>query len=96
MKKVKVTPQIAYTNGKQATIEAVNVTSVFDNLFDHVIFKYTLLDKNGVQCGEGAHEIKGEKYKEWDASAECAYLIVIQGIGLEVLPSLGGGCIFEG
>jgi hypothetical protein len=96
MKKVKVTPQIAYTNGKQATIEAVNVTSVFDNLFDHAILKYTLLDKNGVQCGEGAHEIKGEEYREWDASAECAYLIVIQGIGLEVLPSVGGGSIFEG
>jgi hypothetical protein len=96
MKKVKVTPQIAYVNAKQATIEAVNVTSVFDNLFDHAILKYTLLDKNGVHCGEGAYELKGERYAEWDASPEGAYQIVIAGLGLEVSPTVDKSSIFEG
>lgn len=84
MKSVKVTPQIAYVNGKQTTIDAINVQSVFDNLFDQVIFKYTLLDANGIQCGEGSFELNGEEnYKTWDASADGAYNIVIKGLGLE-------------
>ena len=95
MKSVKVTSQIAYVNGKQSVIEAINVQSVFDNLFDHVTFKYTLLDANGVQCGEGSFELKGEEaYKTWDASADGAYKIVIAGLGLEAVA--GKSSIFEG
>lgn len=97
MKSVKVTPQIAYANGKQSVIEAINVQSVFDNLFDHVVFKYVLLDANNIQCGEGAYELKGEeRYKTWDASPEGAYTIVIDGLGLEVSPTVGKSSIFEG
>jgi hypothetical protein len=97
MKSVKVTHQIAYANGKQVTVEAINVQSVFDNLFDHVIFKYTLLDANGVQCGEGSYELRGEEfYTTWDASPEGAYHIVIAGLGLEVLPTVDKSSIFEG
>jgi len=96
MKSVKVTHQIAYANGKQVTVEAINVQSVFDNLFDHVTFRYILLDSNGVHCGEGAYELKGERYGEWDASPENAYEIVIAGLGLEILPTLSKSCIFEG
>jgi hypothetical protein len=97
MKSVKVTPQIAYANGKQVTVEAINVQSVFDNLFDHVIFKYTLLDANCVQCGEGSYELRGEEfYTTWDASPEGAYKIVIAGLGLEVLPTADKSSIFEG
>jgi hypothetical protein len=95
MKSVKVTPQIAYANGKQVTVKAINVQSVFDNLFDHVIFKYTLLDANCVQCGEGSYELKGgEYYKTWDASAKGAYKIVIEGLGLQAVA--GKSFIFEG
>ena len=97
MKTVKVTPQIAYANGKQSVIEAINVQSVFDNLFDHVVFRYTLLDANSVQCGEGSFELKGEEaYKTWDASPEGAYQIVIAGLGLEVLSTVDKSSIFEG
>jgi hypothetical protein len=96
MKSVKVLPQIAYANGKQVTVEGISVASVFDNLFDHVTFRYTLLDKHGVHCGEGAYELKGQRYSEWDASAQNAYEIVIAGLGLEVLPKPGADCIFEG
>lgn len=95
MKSVKVTPQIAYANGKQSTIEAINVQSVFDNLFDHVVFKYGLLDSAGIQCGEGSYELKGEEYyKTWDASAEGAYKIVIEGLGLQAVA--GKSFVFEG
>ena len=94
---VKVIPQIAYANGKQVRVEAINVQSVFDNLFDAVTFRYILLDKHGAHCGEGAYELKGEEnYTKWDASAESAYKIVIAGLGLEVLPVVGKSCIFEG
>ena len=97
MKSVKVTHQIAYANGKQHTIEAINVQSVFDDLFSRVIFRYLLLTKNGVQCGEGSYELNGEEqYKTWDASPEVAYKIVIAGLGLEILPTIGKSCIFEG
>ena len=97
MKSVKVTHQIAYANGKQVTVEAINVQSVFDNLFDRVVFKYTLLDANGVQCGEGSYELNGEEqYTKWDASPQGAYEIVIAGLGLEVSPMVGKSSIFEG
>jgi hypothetical protein len=55
------------------------------------------LTKNGVQCGEGAYELNGEEqYKTWDASPEGAYKIVIAGLGLEISPTVGKSCIFEG
>jgi hypothetical protein len=97
MKSVKVAPQVAYANGKQVTIEAINVQSVQDNLFDHVVFRYILLDKHGVHSGEGAFELNGEEsYTQWDASAESAYKIVIAGLGLEISPIVGKSSIFEG
>jgi hypothetical protein len=97
MKSVKVTHQIAYANGKQVTVEAINVQSVQDNLFDHCVFRYILLDANGVHCGEGAFELKGEaQYTQWDASAQNAYEIVIAGLGLEILPTVSKSSIFEG
>jgi hypothetical protein len=94
MKSVPVIPQIAYANGKQTTVNAIHVKSVFDDLFGHVIFRYVLLDANGVQCGEGSYELTGERYSEWDASPEGAYKTVIAGLGLEVLPKLGSSSIF--
>jgi hypothetical protein len=96
MKSVKVVPQIAYANGKQHTIEAINVQSVFDDLFQRVVFRYLLLTQNGIQCGEGSYELNGERYGEWDASPENAYEIVIAGLGLEILPTLSKSSIFEG
>jgi hypothetical protein len=97
MKSVKVVPQIAYANGKQQTVEAINVQSVFDDLFQRVVFRYLLLTQNGIQCGEGSYELNGEEqYSKWDASPEGAYEIVIAGLGLEILPTIGKSSIFEG
>jgi hypothetical protein len=96
MIKVALLPSIGYCNGKQYTIEAINVQSVFDDLFQKVVFRYLLLTKNGVQCGEGSYELNGERYGEWDASPDKAYKIVIAGLGLEVSPMVGKSSIFEG
>ena len=96
MKKVKVNPQEAFANCKRMVAEAINVVSIADNLFDHVIFKYTLFDKDGVWAGESTYELKGsEQYGKWDASPEGAYNIVIEAIGLTTQPTVGKS-FFEG
>jgi hypothetical protein len=97
MRKVQIVPQVAYANGKQITATAIHVLSVYDDLFSHATFRYILLDKHGVHSGEGAFELKGEEsYTQWDASAESAYKIVIAGLGLQILPTIGKSSIFEG
>jgi hypothetical protein len=90
MKKVLVSPQGAFANGKRMVAEAINVVSISDNLFDHVIFKYTLFDKDGVWAGESTLELKGlEQYQTWDASPTGAYTIVIEALGLTAQPKVG-------
>lgn len=79
----KIKPVTAYVNGKQMTAEALSVISVSDNLFDHVIFKYTLHTADGQWAGEAVFELQGEDYKKWDASPLGAYQIVAEGIGVE-------------
>jgi len=87
MKVVTVKPAVAYANGKRMEATSINVVSVLDNLYDHVIFKYTLFDALGQWAGESTFELKGrETYTKWDASAENAYEIVIHGVGLEIQP----------
>jgi hypothetical protein len=96
MKKVAINPQAAFANGKRLVAEAINVVSISDNLFDHVIFKYTLFDKDGVWAGESTHSLSGaEEYQTWDASPEGAYNIVIEALGLTTQPSVGKS-FFEG
>lgn len=93
--KKKIKPVKAYVNGKQMTAENISVVSVSDNLFDHVIFKYTLHTATGEWAGEASFELRGrETYVTWDASAESAYRIVAAGIGVEFEPTVGG--FFEG
>lgn len=85
----QVMPHDAFCNGKKIVIENINVMSVMDNLVDHVIFRYTLFDINGVWGGEGSIELKGcECYDKWDATDKDAYEIVCNKIGLELLPNL--------
>jgi uncharacterized membrane protein len=93
--KKKIKPVKAYVNGKQMTATAFNVVSVSDNLFDHVIFKYTLLTEGGAWAGEAIFELKVSDYKKWDASAEGAYRIVAEGIGLELEPAVDGAFFEE-
>jgi hypothetical protein len=88
MKTVQIKPQIAFANGKKMSATQLNVVSISDNLFDHVVFKYTLLDEAGVWAGESTFELKGlEDYSTWDATAEGAFTIVAQNIGLVVVQS---------
>jgi hypothetical protein len=85
MKTVQIKPQIAFANGKKMSATQLNVVSISDNLFDHVVFKYTLLDEAGVWAGESTYELKGlEDYSTWDTTAEGAFTIVAQGIGLVI------------
>ena len=86
MKTVQIKPQIAFANGKKMSATQLNVVSISDNLFDHVVFKYTLLDENGVWAGESTFELKGlEDYSTWDATPNGAFEIVATGIGLELV-----------
>jgi hypothetical protein len=87
MKTVQVKPQIAFANGKKMSATQLNVVSIQDNLFDHVIFKYTLLDEAGVWAGESTYELNGiDEYSTWLATPEGAFEIVAAGIGLEIIP----------
>ena len=93
----KIKPFPAFANGQRMTATAISVVSVSDNLFDHVVFKYTLLTAQGEWAGEASHELKGlEQYRTWDASPEGAYTIVAAGVGLEFEPVIGKSAFFEG
>lgn len=85
MQVVKVKPSVCYANGKRMIATHLNVQSVFDDLFTHVIFKYTLLDDNGQWAGESTYELDGiEQYSTWFATPSGAFEIVAAGIGLEI------------
>jgi hypothetical protein len=86
MKVVTVKPAVAYANGKRMIASQLNVTSVQDNLFDHVIFKYVLLDETNQWAGESTYALVGlEQYQTWFATPEGAFEIVAAGIGLEIV-----------
>jgi hypothetical protein len=92
MKTVEIKPYTAFFHGKRATATKLNVVSVQDNLFDHVVFKYTLLDENNQWVGESTYELKGlTEYQTWFATPEGAFEIVAAGIGLELEPPAVGG-----
>lgn len=96
MKKVTITPVTCYANGKQMTATQFNVVSVSDNLFDKVVFKYTLFTEKGEWAGEAAFTLDGcDCYDKWDASPEGAYTIVAKGVGLEMIQSKSGAIFPE-
>ena len=96
MKTVQITPQLAFANGKRMEATQFNVVSISDNLFDHVIFKYTLFDENMVWAGESTTELVGvTAYKTWDATPEGAYTIVAGHIGLEIAPTVNKSAMFS-
>ena len=95
MKTVQITPQLAFANGKRMEATQFNVVSISDNLFDHVIFKYTLFDENMVWAGESTAELVGvEAYQTWDATPTGAYTIVAEAIGLEIAPTVNKSAMF--
>jgi hypothetical protein len=86
MKTVQIKPAVCYANGKRMIATQLNVVSVSDNLFDHVIFRYTLLDESGQWAGESTYELNGlEQYQTWFATPEGAFEIVAAGIGMEIV-----------
>lgn len=87
MKTVAIKPIKAFSNtGKLLMATQLNVESKFDNLFDHVIFAYVLLDAGNQRCGESTFPLIGrETYCTWDASAANAFEIVASGIGVELV-----------
>jgi hypothetical protein len=85
MKQVQINPQQAFANGQRVTATKLSVISVLDNLFDHVIFKYTLHDEADQFAGESTYELRGDDYTKWDTSPEGAYAIVAEGIGVEIV-----------
>ena len=86
MKTAQIKPHVAFANGKRMVATQFNVVSIQDNLFDHVIFRYTLLDAGGAWAGESTYELNGiDQYSTWFATPEGAYVIVAAGIGLELV-----------
>jgi hypothetical protein len=86
MKTVAIQPHAAFANGKRMTATQFNVVSIADNLFDHVVFKYTLMDASGAWAGESTYELNGlAAYQTWFATPEGAYEIVAAAIGLELV-----------
>jgi len=80
-----ITPVQCFNNGIKLEASKIIVESVRDNLYDHVIFKYTLFTENGQQAGESTVSLSGEYYSEWDASAAGAYMLVCDYVGLELI-----------
>lgn len=78
---VQIAPQAAFANGKRMVATQLNVVSISDNLFDNVIFKYTLMDADGAWAGESTFEI----WKITDATSPDDYatgtLMATVGIG---------------
>jgi len=90
MKKVKIIPTVAFANGKRFEAHFMSMTSAYDNLFNHVVFRYKLYCINGVEAGESTFELKGEDYAAWDTTPEHAYTLCLAAISLECQPRIGG------
>ena len=91
MLKVQIKPAVAFANGKRMIATYFNVKSLNDDLHSNVTFLYTLLDENGVWCGESTYVVEGrDNYLTWDATASGAYQIVADAIGLEIIPTASG------
>ncbi len=88
MKTVQIVPLKAFTNtGKLTLATQLNIESKYDNLFDHVVFVYLLLDAGNQRCGEATFSLVGrDQYTTWDTTAANAFQIVAAGIGVEIVP----------
>jgi hypothetical protein len=89
MKTVNIQPTLSFANGKQVTATQLTVGVIMDNLFDQAVFRYTLFGDGGEFAGESTFEIKGDAYTAWDFTAQQAFEIVANGIGLTIVPQVG-------
>ncbi len=86
MKTVKIKPYTAFFHGKKATATQLSVISREDNLFDYVLFEYTLLDEANQWVGASTFTLSTlEEYQTWLATPECAFEIVAAAVGLELV-----------
>lgn len=96
MKVIPIQPTLAFANGQRVLATQFTVGSILDNLFNHVVFRYTLLDEAGQWAGEATYELNGEEaYHTWDATAEGAFNIVADGVGLTIIPQVGKSLFIE-
>jgi hypothetical protein len=90
MKTVAIKPVLAFANGVRMIATQFNVTSVKDNLFDFVVFEYTLFDEANQWAGASTFTLATlEEYQTWFATPEGAFEIVAAGIGLEIIKPEG-------
>lgn len=89
-----IEPYSAFVNGRKTMATAINVQSVYDDLFDHAVLKYTLYDATGSWAGEASCELHGDAYHAWDSTPEHAFTIVAELIGVTFVPMVGGRGFF--
>ena len=95
MKTVQIEEAVCFANGKRMIAAKLNVVSVSDNLFDQVVFRYTLFGGDGQWAGESTFELNGlDQYTTWDATPAGAYRIVAAGIGVQIAPVAAGEKLF--
>jgi hypothetical protein len=109
MRTVSIQPQVVFANGKRMMASHLSVTSIEDDFFGKALFKYTLYDQNMVWAGESSlicNYVEGETSEvtsqgdgfvncTWDASADGAYQVTAQAIGLEIVPTAGKTAFIE-
>lgn len=84
MAETKATKPLAvFNNGGLTHITKINVRSIDDNLTDSVTFKFQLFTESDETVGEGEVSLDTSNYGTWDASADGAYTIVCNRLGLE-------------
>ena len=85
MKTVAIKPVLAFANGKRMIATQLNVISREDNLFDFVLFEYTLFDDANQFAGSSTYTLPVlAEYSTWNATPSGAFVIVAAGIGVEL------------
>ena len=85
MKTVAIKPVLAFANGKRMIATKLNVISREDNLFDFVVFEYTLFNDANQFAGSSTFTLATlAEYQTWFATPEGAFEIVAAGIGVEL------------
>jgi hypothetical protein len=109
MKTVQISPSVAFANGKRMISTHLCVESIKDDFFGNAVFKYTLYDENMVWAGESSiicnyveadtsevtSQGDGVVNCTWDASADGAYQVTAQAIGVEIIAEKGKTAFIE-
>jgi hypothetical protein len=75
----------AFCSHTKDTVAFINVSTVNDNLFDNVLMKYQIFNKDQVWLGDGYIALDTlEKYQTWDWTPEGAYAIVAKELNIKL------------